>query len=76
MTLNTYGHVFDELQGTERVSAEEQIRRARAQHVSVLCPPQAETEATQKDEKAKALQREDGRSWTRTRDLLLIREAL
>ena len=35
MTLNTYGHVFDELQGGERLSAEEQIRRARAKHVSV-----------------------------------------
>jgi site-specific recombinase XerD len=35
MTLNTYGHVFDELQGAERLSAEEQIRQARAKHVSV-----------------------------------------
>jgi integrase len=40
MTLNTYSHVFDELQGAERLSAEEQIRRARAKHVSVLCPPE------------------------------------
>ena len=35
MTLNTYGHVFDELQGVERLSAEEQIHQARAKHVSV-----------------------------------------
>src|SRR5919108_252814 len=39
MTLNTYGHVFDELQGVERLSAEEQIHQARAKHLSVLCPP-------------------------------------
>jgi integrase len=30
MTSNTYGHVMRELRGTEAVSAEEQIRRARA----------------------------------------------
>ena len=31
MTLNTYGHVMDELDGEAGVSAEEEIRRARAQ---------------------------------------------
>jgi len=76
MTLNTYGHVFDELQGTERLSAEEQIRQARAKHVSVLCPREPEVEAASHGEGPKPLQRDDGRSWTRTRDLLLIREAL
>jgi hypothetical protein len=39
MTLDTYGHVFEEFEGGERVSAEEQIRRARDKLVSVLCPP-------------------------------------
>jgi integrase len=39
MTLDTYGHVFEEFEGSERLSAEEQIRRARDKLVSVLCPP-------------------------------------
>jgi integrase len=30
MALDTYGHVFDELEGTERISAEDAIREARA----------------------------------------------
>ena len=30
MALNTYGHVFDELEGAETASAEELIREARA----------------------------------------------
>ena len=38
MSLDTYGHVFDELEGADRLSAEEQIRRARAKYVSILCP--------------------------------------
>lgn len=33
MALNTYGHVFDELEGTEPASAEELIRKARATRV-------------------------------------------
>ncbi len=33
MTLNTYGHVFDELEGAERQSAEDLIREARAPSV-------------------------------------------
>jgi hypothetical protein len=76
MTLNTYGHVLDELQGTERLSAEEQIRRARAEHVSVLCPREPDVESANDEEESKPPQTDDGRSWTRTRDLLLIREAL
>jgi integrase len=76
MTLNTYGHVFDELQGTERLSAEEQIRQARAKHVSVLCPPEPNAAEKQEEGQENSLQTKDGRSWTRTRDLLLIREAL
>jgi integrase len=41
MTLDVYGHVFDEFDSGERISAEEQIRRARETepNVSVLCPP-------------------------------------
>jgi len=30
MALNTYGHVFDELEGTTPASAEQLIREARA----------------------------------------------
>ncbi len=30
MALDAYGHVFDELEGTERISAEDAIREARA----------------------------------------------
>lgn len=33
MTLDTYGHVFDELDGAEPVSAEEMIRKARVSRV-------------------------------------------
>jgi integrase len=35
MALSTYAHVFAELEGTERVSAEEQIRAARDEDVPV-----------------------------------------
>ena len=33
MALNTYGHVFDELEGTKPASAEELIRKARVSRV-------------------------------------------
>ena len=33
MTLDTYGHVIDELEGIERSSAEDAIRRARNKSV-------------------------------------------
>jgi hypothetical protein len=36
MALNTYGHVFDELEGAEPASAEELIRAARA---TLVRPP-------------------------------------
>jgi hypothetical protein len=39
MALDTYGHVFDELDEAERVSAEEQIRAARGEDMSDSCPP-------------------------------------
>jgi hypothetical protein len=32
MTLDTYGHVFDELEDAEPITAEELIREARATH--------------------------------------------
>jgi hypothetical protein len=32
MTLDIYGHVFDELEDAEPVTAEELIREARAKH--------------------------------------------
>jgi integrase len=38
MTLDTYGHVFEELKGTERRDAETQIKAARAAHVPVSYP--------------------------------------
>jgi integrase len=76
MTLNTYGHVFDELQGAERLSAEEQIRRARAKYVFVLCPSEPARLLPNEQESAKPLQTDDGRYWARTSDLLLVRQAL
>ncbi len=41
MTLDVYAHVFDEFDIAERVSAEDQIERAR-RDVSESCPPDAE----------------------------------
>jgi integrase len=76
MALNTYGHVFDELRDGERLSAEEHVRRARAKHVSVLCPPPTERGADGEDRVGKALQRDSGRYRVRTSDLLLVRQAL
>ena len=35
MALDTYGHVFAELEGAEKVSAEAEIRRARDESVPV-----------------------------------------
>jgi hypothetical protein len=40
MTLDVYGHVFDEFDPTDRILADEQIRRARDEAVSVSCPPE------------------------------------
>jgi integrase len=42
MALDVYAHVFDEFDPTERVSAAEEISRARRGDVSVLCPPAAD----------------------------------
>jgi integrase len=47
MTLSTYAHLFDELDGADHRSAEEQVRAARLEklcpEVSVLCPRPAGT---------------------------------
>jgi integrase len=45
MTLDVYGHVFDEFDPADRVPPDEQIRRAREKDVSVSCPsgPEADT---------------------------------
>ena len=73
MTLNTYGHVFDEFEGGERVSAEARIRQARDELVSVLCPPAGEKPP---DKTPNSALEADGRSRARTGDLLLVRQAL
>lgn len=43
LTLGTYGHVMDELEGAERVDAEAAIRAAREAHVPVSYPRAAST---------------------------------
>jgi len=45
MSLDTYQHVMDELEGAERVPADEQIRRARARLVPVSYPLSAVRES-------------------------------
>ena len=45
MTLDTYGHVITELEGGERLPAEDAIRAARQAHVSEKCPPEVEVAA-------------------------------
>jgi integrase len=73
VALDTYAHVFDEFAIEDRLSAEEQIRRARSdEHVPVSYLDSSEN--PQPDEND--LQTDDGRSRTRTWDLFLIREAL
>jgi integrase len=71
MTLDTYGHVFEEFEGSERVSAEEQIRRARDKLVSVLCPPAGPKKPGPK--KTPANTKADAR--IRTGDPFITREA-
>jgi hypothetical protein len=57
MSLDTYQHVMDELEGVERVPAEEQIRRARASLVPVSYPLSDADEAAGAVGEAKALVR-------------------
>jgi len=75
MSLDTYGHVFDELQGTGHLSAEEQIRRARAKYVSVLCPFPAKTDNDAPANFKESPQMRQARSRTRTDDPFLTMEA-
>lgn len=50
MTLDTYGHVFDELDGAERISAERAIRKARAGARATLVRPAPNRVARKKNE--------------------------
>jgi hypothetical protein len=74
MTLDTYAHLFDELQGAERASAEHLIRVARTQtaspEVSVLCPPDDDPVSTNSENPWKS-ERADAR--TRTGDPFITR---
>ena len=44
MTWRTYAHVIDDLDATERVTADELVTRARGQYVSFECPSEDEAE--------------------------------
>ena len=50
MALDTYGHVFDELDGAERMSAEQAIRKARAEARATLVRPAPNRVAREKNE--------------------------
>jgi hypothetical protein len=50
MALDTYGHVFDELDGAERISAEQAIRKARAEARATLVRPAPNPVARKKNE--------------------------
>jgi integrase len=50
MALDTYGHVFDELEGAERISAEQAIRKARAGARATLVRPASDRVARTKNE--------------------------
>ena len=50
MALDTYGHVFDELDGAERISAEQAIRKARAEARATLVRPAPNRVARKKNE--------------------------
>jgi CubicO group peptidase (beta-lactamase class C family) len=50
MALDTYGHVFDELDGAERISAEEGIRKARAEARATPVRPARDRVARKKNE--------------------------
>jgi hypothetical protein len=50
MALDTYGHVFDELDGAERVSAEQAIQKARAEPRATLVRPAPDRVAVKKNE--------------------------
>jgi integrase len=80
MTLDTYGHVIDELDPAQRRSAEELISEAREAGVRILCAREAELAEAAASEKTKTpaiagalLQALSG---TRTLDPLLTMEVL
>ena len=50
MTLGTYAHVMADLDGSDRVSAEDAIRAAREAEVSGKCPSRRRAEAAQPPE--------------------------
>jgi integrase len=50
MALDTYGHVFDELDGAQRISAEQAIRKARAKARATLVRPARQRVASRKNE--------------------------
>jgi len=50
MALDTYGHVFAELDGAERISAEQAIRKARAEARATLVRPAPNRVARKKNE--------------------------
>ena len=50
MALNTYGHVFDELDGAERITAEDAIRKARAGARATLVRPAPDRVVSKKNE--------------------------
>jgi integrase len=50
MALDTYGHVFDELDGAERISAEQAIQKARAEARATLVRPAPDRVAPKKNE--------------------------
>lgn len=55
MTLDTYGHVIDELDPGQRRSAEELINEAREAGVRILCAREAELADAAATEKTKPL---------------------
>ena len=55
MTLDTYGHVIDELDPGQKRSAEELINEAREAGVRILCAREAELADAAATEKTKPL---------------------
>lgn len=49
MTLDVYGHVFDEFDPADRIPADEQIRRVRESDVSEKCPTAETAEPADKE---------------------------
>jgi integrase len=72
MTLSTYAHVMAELDGADRLGAEDAIRTARAEHVPVLYL--AAPEPTDRSSKTPVLPRAAER--TRTADPFITSEVL